>query len=86
MGVIGVIINKNNTCQEEPLRNQPKKYVKVCMYLCMYTLTEVISEGSTFRESAKFREFLLFFANFSMKKVNLKTKFAIITSRQSYFP
>ena len=82
MVVIAVITDKNDTCQEDPLRNRPKKYIKVCMYLSMCSLREVILEGSNFRESAKFREFLLFFANSSMKKKKFKNK---ITSRQSYF-
>ena len=82
MGVIAVITDKNDTCQEERLRNRPKKYVKVCMYLFMYSLSEVLLEGSNFRESAKFRELFLFFANSSMRKKKFKNK---ITSLQSYF-
>ena len=64
MGVIVIITNKNDTCQEEPLRNRLKKYVKIRMYLCMYTLKEVILEGNNFHEAAKFQEILLFFPNF----------------------
>ena len=82
MGVIAVITDKNDTCQEEPLGNRPKKYVKVCMYLFIHSLSKALLEGSNFRESAKFREFFLFFANSSMKKKKFKNK---ITSRQSYF-
>ena len=54
MDVREVITNKNDTCQEEPLRNRPKKYVKVGMYLYMYTLRELILEGNNFRKSTKF--------------------------------
>ena len=50
------------------------------MYLCMYTLREVILKGNNFCKAAKFREFL-FFANFSMKKKQLKTKFPKITPK-----
>ena len=53
-GTLAVIADKNDTCQGETLRNQPKKCVKVCMYLCIYTLREVILEKINFRESAKF--------------------------------
>ena len=54
MDLIEVITNKNDTCREEPLRNRPKNYVKVGIYLYMYTLREVILEGSNFRNSTKF--------------------------------
>ena len=83
MGVIAVITNKNSTCQEEPLRNRPKKLRDVCVYVY---LKRSNFGGKEFREPAKFREFLLFFSNFSMKKKKLKTTFAKITSRQNYFP
>ena len=53
-GTLAVIADKNDTCQGETLRNRRKKYVKVCMYLCTYTIREVILEKIKFRESAKF--------------------------------
>ena len=81
MGVIAVITNKNSTCQEEPLRNRPKKLRDICVYVYLKGSN---FGGKKFREPAKFREFLLFFSNFSMKKKKLKTTFAKITSRQNY--
>ena len=69
MGVIAVITNKNSTCQEEPLRNRPKKLRDVCVYVY---LKRSNFGGKEFREPAKFREFLLFFSNFSFKKKSSK--------------
>ena len=69
MGVIAVITNKNSTCQEEPLRNRSKKLRDVCVYVY---LKRSNFGGKEFREPAKFREFLLFFSNFSFKKKSSK--------------
>ena len=60
MGVIAVITNKNSTCQEEPLRNRPKKLRDVFLY----TLREVILEEKSFANLQNFENFCCFFPIF----------------------
>ena len=64
MGVIAVITNKNSTCQEEPLRNRPKKLRDVFLY----TLREVILEEKSFANLQNFENFCCFFPIFQWRK------------------